>query len=177
MSRGNGPGVLHAFSAERRQQHAAGSVFTMACGRQSQLVALGRALQGVGLIALGVFLLSKMSVAPQLKVQVVLLGSLLVAGGCAFVGGGLVTLTSRLAVDAHGIRGRLGTTLIDVPWDRIVGWRVNDHDDRIPELTSAELVTAGGENVMPLPGGYLDRDARRELRNACRTFAPTRELG
>lgn len=144
-------------------------------GREALLSALGRAVQGVALIAAGAFLLSRIATAPQLAIQVFILGTLLIVGGCAFTITSIATMTSHVTVDRDGIRGRLGRTTFDIAWTDITQWRVSDHDDRLSVLACAEVWTQGMPTSRSLPGGFLDRETRRRLRESCRAIAPERE--
>lgn len=144
-------------------------------GREAKWSALGKGVQGLAMIAAGVFLLSRISTAPQLAIQVIMLGALLVVGGCAFAIIAIATMTSHMTVDRDGIRGRLGRTAFDIAWADVAQWRVSDHDDRLSAVDCAEVWTHGGTASRSLPGGFFDREARRRLRESCRSFAPERE--
>lgn len=177
--------MSHVF--DRRLAHAVAGCGTEPCdspgaaachlraSRDAWLAAVGRALQGVAMIVAGTFLLSRMSIAPNLVVQVVLLGTLLVVGGCAFAISAAAMMSSHVTVDRDGLRGRLGHTAFDIPWAEVTRWRVSDHDGRLPAIACAEVWMRGGEASRTLPGGYLDRETRRRLRESCRSFAPDRE--
>jgi len=174
-----------SFAPDHQFTHTAdGVVRTLDCpwpscrlrpSREATLSALGCALQGVGMVATGSFLLSLVSTAPQLTLQVVLLGGLLVVVGLVFAASAVATLTSHLTVDRQGIRGRLGYAAFDVAWPAITRWRVSDHDDALSALACAEVWAGEGAASRSLPGGLLDREARRRLRESCRAFAPERE--
>lgn len=156
---------------------ASGSVCRVHSSREARQTALGKGLQGLAMVVAGWFLLSKISIAPQLTVQVVLLGSLLVAGGCAFAVAAAAAMTSHMTVDRLGLHGRLGHTAFEIQWDDVARWRVSDHDDRLPAIACAEIWIRGEEGSQSLPGGFLDREARRRLREGCRSYAADREQG
>lgn len=144
-------------------------------GRGALLSALGRALQGVAMVAVGAFLLSRISTAPQLTLQVFILGTLLIVGGSVFTINAIAAMTSHVTVDRDGIRGRLGRSAFDIPWSHVIRWRVSDHDDRLSALACAEVWIEGTPSSRSLPGGFLDSDSRRRLGESCRAIAPERE--
>lgn len=146
-------------------------------GRGALLSSIGRALQGVAMIAVGAFLLSRISTAPQLALQVFILGTLLIVGGSVFTINAVAAMTSHVTVDRDGIRGRLGRSAFDIPWTQVARWRVSDHDDRFSTLACAEVWTAGAPSSRSLPGGFLDRETRLRFRERCRSIAPEREQG
>lgn len=167
--------LAHADGARgEHEDHVSRSCHVRA-GSEAIRAALGKGLQGTAMIAAGVFLLSRISSAPQLAIQVIVLGALLVAGGCAYTIATLAALTSHVKVDREGIRGRLGHTAFDIAWDDITRWRVSDHDDRLSAIACAEVWTHGRSASQSLPGGFVDRESRRRLRESCRSYAPERE--
>lgn len=154
---------------------AAGGACRLRSSREARLSAFGKGIQGAALMLTGTFLLSRMSIAPQLAVQVVLLGTLLIGGGCAFMILAVAALTSHVTVDGDGVRGRLGSAAFNIAWTDVTRWRVSDHDGRLPAIACAEVWLRGRHQPRSLPGGFLDREARRQLRKSCRTFAPEQE--
>lgn len=146
-------------------------------GRGALLSALGRALQGGAMVAVGAFLLSRISTAPQLTLQVCILSTLLIVGGSVFTINAIAAMTSHVTVDRDGIRGRLGRSAFDIPWSHVTRWRVSDHDDRLSAVACAEVWTEGTPSLRSLPGGFLDRETRLRFRERCRSIAPEREQG
>jgi len=138
-------------------------------------VAIANAGLGTIMVAVGVFLLANLQIAPQVAVQAAILGALLIVGGCMLLVHSLADATSHLTVDATGVRGRFGWSSFDIAWADLRQWRVSDHDDRFAGLVSAELWPADDRGSRSIPGGFLDGDDRRRLHTLLSRYAPDRE--
>lgn len=139
-----------------------------------RLVAVMWMAQGALLAAAGGFLVWNIHIAPQLAMQAAILGGLLSVGGIWMVLHAIMDMTSHLTVDEDGVRGRFGWGGFNLPWHDLRQWRASDHDDRFAGIAIAELWSRQ-RRAVTIPGGYLDREDRRQLRSLLEHYAPDRE--
>lgn len=142
---------------------------------QRWLVGLGTCVKGGLLLVAGVFLLFQVSSTQNLKVQLVITGTLLTVGGLALLTTSLSDFFGGLQIDRSGIRARLGLTTFSAPWSEVEQWRVTENAAKIAEFPSVQVWLSGTSHPRTIPGGRLSRTDHACIQQLFQTFAPGKE--
>ncbi|MFO1096313.1 MAG: hypothetical protein U0992_23865 [Planctomycetaceae bacterium] len=123
------------------------------------LTVVGAGLMGVS----GGFLLSQISATPGLKVQLAILGALLLIGALVMLRKAGTDLFGSIHVDRDGIHMRPTLAGFSVPWNRINRWEVCE-DAQATYLPCLKVWVDGEEHPRSVPNGFLSHQDLHRLR-------------
>ena len=149
------------------------AVHSFAFAPERWLTGVGSCVQGSLMIGVGAFLLTQVSSTPNLAVQIAIVGTLLAAGGLAFIIRSYGDFFGGLTIDRQGVRARVGLKRFELPWSEVRQWRVDEHC-KMPELSCIELWTKG-ESSQGVPGGSLGHKDLHRARHILEAFAPEKQ--
>ncbi|MBI3866282.1 MAG: hypothetical protein HY290_30755 [Planctomycetia bacterium] len=125
----------------------------------------------------GVFLLTQVSATPSLKVQIAVVGALLIAGGMVFFAQSVHDLLGGLTIDAAGITSRRGLLLSKtISWSDLRCWNVNESAAKTTDIPSIQFWTADTKfPQVTIFGGCLTEKDHRLVRQLLQVFDPSKE--
>lgn len=131
---------------------------------------------GMGLLGMGVFLLSQIGSTPALVVQLAILGSVCSVGGLALLAKAVSGLFGRLVIDDTGIAVRPGFTGYSIAWSELDRWEVQLDSERHPEAHSIRFWTAGSPCALFIPNSWLSNQDRAHVRRSLMSYAAGKAL-
>jgi len=120
-------------------------------------------LGSMAMAATGGFLLSEIPRTPGLKVQMAILGVLLLLGSIALLYRIAIDLFGAVRVDRKGIHVRPAFAGFSAPWKAVQRWEVAD-DRSSAYLPCLKVWVDGKEHPHVVPGGMLSHHDLRQLR-------------
>lgn len=117
---------------------------------------------GASIMAIsGGFLLSQIPATPGLKVQLAILGAILLIGALAMIRKAATDLLGSIQVDRDGIHMRPVIAGFSAPWSRVSRWEVCE-DAQATYLPCLKVWVEGQEHPHSVPNGFLnDHDLHR----------------
>lgn len=165
----------HAFDAVYPASMS-DKVHSFAFSSRRWMSGLGQAAAAVGFTGVGIGLLTQVASTPALRVQVAILGLLLIAGGIAFGFRAVQELFGRLVLDRSGIHSRPGPLGFSIAWNDLRRWEVREDVPGNSVIPCIRLWQSGESTSCAIPSRLLSDGDRREVWRQLRLRAPHREI-
>lgn len=123
-------------------------------------------IEGLFLLASGIFLLLESPQVPNLRIQMVFISIAMIVGGIYLLRNATVDLLGYLRFDEFGVHVRCSPKKEFFPWESISNWSFSKDDSPYQINKYFEFHVQGdSRNPRTIDGRYLNRKALDEIQN------------